>query len=173
MQKPAWSKDARTGPMRNYMDLRIFACEGLVCIVDERPGQKEGEYTVLTPADLKERVQALNIPYRNQTRAQLPKRQRDELDKQIRGSQNCMESIKEAIYMGDPSDPAVQSFWSRHRRSTAIKFKFSAGADKAGYPTLPDLKFNDGTSVPIGEPDVANYHIHKPPRKKRQGQIIL
>ena len=174
MQKPAWSKDARTGPLRSYMQLRVFACEGLVCLIDERPGEKEGEYIVVTPHEMRERLDAINAPYRNQTRAQLPKWQRQEFDERTRGSQNCMECIKEAEFMGDPSDPVVQAFWARHRRSNTFKFSFSAGSDLPRYPKLPALNYSDGEPVPVGEPVVADHlKIHTPPRRKRAGHIIL
>lgn len=185
MSKPAWTIGARTGPVRDYLQLKVFACEGLICVIDERPGQTEGEYCVLTPADLEERVKALNKMYRGQTRADLTKWQQQEHDQRVRGSQNCMETIKEARHMGDPSDPAVQAFWARHRRSSTVKISFSPGCDPAGYPELPVVPLGkktgrtariDGEAVvpPNINPNAGVTKIHRGPRKKnRQGLITL
>lgn len=179
--KPAWATAGRTGPVRDYVDLKVFACEGLVVIIDERPGKTEGEYSVVTPTELEHRVKAINQPYRGQGRMDLPAWKRQEYDKQKNGSQNCLECIKEARHMGDPSDPKVQLFWATHRRSSTVRISFSAGADPAGYPQLPDVslgKFTGRTASidhelvtpPIQLPD---NHIHVPPKPKRRGLILL
>lgn len=178
--KPAWSSDARTGPVRNYMNLKIFACEGLICIIDENPGAKEGEYTVVLPNDLERRVKAINEPYRGQTRIDLPVWKRQEFDAQVRGSQNCMECIKEARAMGDPSDERTQLWWEKHRRNSSFHFSFSAGSNPEGYPTLPEIPLGNitGRTADVGSTihdlvDSNVAHIHKPPRRKRSGLIIL
>lgn len=179
--KPAWANAGRTGPVRDYVGLRVFACEGLVVIIDERPGKTEGEYCVVTPTELEHRVRAINQPYRNQGRMDLPAWKRQELDKQKAGSQNCVECIKEARHMGDPSDPKVQLFWATHRRSSTVKISFSAGADAAGYPTLPDVsrgKFTGRTAsidqeLPVPELNLSENLIHVPPKPKRRGLILL
>lgn len=185
MAKPNWTIGARTGPVRNYMDLKVFACEGLITVIDERPGAKEGEYCVVTPSDMEERIKALNKKYRNKSRAEMPRWQQQEYDQQIRGSQNLAECIKEARHMGDPSDPAVQAFWARHRRQSTVKISFSPGADPAGYPTLPEVKLGpktgrtaqiDGEAVvpPNVNPAAGVTRIHRAPRKKnRKGLILL
>ena len=176
MSKPAWANSARTGPVRPFKELVVFACEGLLAVVDERPGKSEGEYTVVTPSDMEERVRALNRTYRGITRSQLDTRGREQYDKQTSGSQNLMECIKEARAMGDPSDPAVQAWWSRHRRSSTVKINFSPGCDPAGYPTLPkvDLGKRTGRTAAIdGEAAVPSntakrdkFHIHQQPKRK-------
>lgn len=179
--KPAWANAARNGPLRSYMDLRIFACEGLICIIDERPGKTEGEYTIITPADLEERVTAINKKYRGKGRMDIPKWKRPEHDQQLQGSQNCVECIKEARAMGDPSDPAVQLFWATHRRSSTVRVKFSAGADPAGYPPLPPVSLGKvtGRTTDIGrevltQPKLSDIpSIHVPPRSKRRSGLIL
>lgn len=183
--KPAWSVGARSGPMREYGQLRIFACEGLICIVDERPGKEEGKHTMVTPAEIEERVKALNIPYRGQGRIDVPKAQRQRFDERLRGSQNCMECIKEAKAMGDPSDPAVQAYWRRHKSNSTVVVKFSAGSDPAGYPALPPLKLGpltgrdaaadvnltDTITAAVG--GAASTMLHRLPQKKNRSGIVL
>lgn len=171
MSTPAWAIGAKTGPVRSYKDLKVFACEGLICIIDERPGNKEGEFTVVLPDELNERVAAVNRPYRGKGRIEMTRWQKQEYDQQIQGSQNCKECIKEAKAMGDPSDPQVREFWSKHRRSSTVRVKFSPGADLAGYPALPDVPRGNITGRTT-EPAVPL--IHTPPKKKnRSGLLIL
>ena len=186
MSKPAWSNSARTGPARAFKSLVVFACEGLIAVIDERPGKTEGEYNVVTPSDMEERVHALNRTYRGITRSQLDKRGREQYDLQINGSNNLIATIKDARAMGDPSDPAVQAWWSRHRRSSTVKINFSAGCDPAGYPTLPTVKLGKWTGrtanidgeavVPPNNPKRDRFHIHQQPKRKprsSKGVIIL
>lgn len=172
MKKPAWSVDARTGPVRKFMDLSVFACEGLICIIDERPGKDEGQANIVTPKELKERITAVNQPYRGKTRAQLDKFQRAQMDKRIQGAENCMECIREAREMGDPSDPKVQAYWQRHQRNSSVSL--SAGCDAAGYPQLPTLGAGAGvigSSVPQ-QNVTQGVKLHKKPvRKNRSGLI--
>lgn len=170
MSKPAWALGARSGPVRPFINLKVFACEGLVVIIDERPGKTEGEYTVVTPRDLQMRVFAINRTYRGQGRMDMPKWQRLEYDQQRAGSQNCMEAIKEAKFMGDPSDPAVQAFWAKHRRNT--KISFSASVDAAGYiGKLPEVPCFSGLNSPTVVADEMTIHV--PPRKKNRGKLLL
>ena len=184
MSKPAWAAGARTGPVRSFMQLKLFACEGLICIIDERPEKGEGSFTVVTPSDLEERVHAVNKKYRNQTPAQMNKNQRELHYQRVNGGNNCIECVKEARHMGDPTDPAVQNFWMKHRRNSTFTFNFSPGADPAGYPTLPPVdpgKFTGRTAEVDGQivksqnlPNRSEMRIHKPPkRKSRNGLIIL
>ncbi len=180
--KPAWALAARTGPVREYVSLKVFACEGLICIIDERPGKTEGEYTIVTPLDLEERVRELNRKYRNKGRMDMPFWKRFEHDKEVRGSQNCTECIKEARAMGDPSDPAVQLFWARHRRSSTVRFNFSPRTDAKGYPSLPIVPLGKmtGRTAEIGAelalPALTvrdDMHIHVPPKPKNRSGLIL
>lgn len=182
MNKPVWTHGGRTGPARKFQGLVVFACEGLICILDERDG-KEGEATIVTPADMQFRIAAVMRQYRSQTRAELKKWQRAELDAKISGANDLEACIKEARNMGDPSDPAVQAWWSRHRRSSTVRFGVSAGSDKEGYPDLPILplgKYTGRTAAIDHEAVVPpNVHssqfpkIHRRPMKKNRGGIIL
>lgn len=176
--KPAWVTGARTGTLRKFESLRIFACEGLICIIDERPHRQDSAYTVITPSDLEERIQALSKTYRNKTTAMMDKHERDLHKSRLAGLQNCMECIKEARYMGDPSDPEVQAYWARHRRQSTVKISFSPGCDPAGYPELPSLPkgMNTGKTVlPDGVLSTGDTvpHIHVPPRKNNRNGLIL
>ena len=112
--KPAWSNDGRTGPVRDYIDQKVFACEGMVVVIDHRPGKTLGECVVLDCATATDRVKELQKDYRGQTRAQQPQRLRELWTKRLNGCSNIMECVKEARAMGDPADPQVQAFWKRH-----------------------------------------------------------
>lgn len=174
MSKPTWAHDARTGPVRSYLTLKLFACEGLICIVDERPGAHEGEYTVVTPDELAYRVRELSRKYRGKGRMDLETAwQRQEHDAKVNGSQACMECIREAKDMGDPSDPRVQLYWQRHRRVSSVRISFSPGSDPAGYPNLPQV--SKGKNLGNYDLPVAPVPtIHRRPQKKnRSGLIIL
>lgn len=165
MRKPAWTVDARTGPVRYFGKLAIFACEGLICIIDERPGPQYGDVTMVTPAELQERLVAINRLYRNQTRAQRPVFQREAMDRERRGTEACLECIREAKEMGDPSDPRVQAYWARHRRRSSVLL---GGSDLSGYPRLPDIV--SGKHVWNPTPDLAQSQvIRRKPRRKRRG----
>jgi len=183
VSKPAWAIGARSGPVRDFMQMKAFAIEGLVAIIDERPTKNEGEYVVVTPSDLEERVRALQRTYRGETPAQLTTWQRQEHYQRLQGSNNLMECIKEARDMGDPSDPAVQAYWARHRRNSTIRITgISAGSDRAGYPDLPNLPRGKktGRTAQIDAEAVVppNVHsrdfpsVHRPPRKKNRSGLI-
>ena len=114
--KPAWAHDARTGPVREYLDQAIFACEGMLVVIDHRPTAKqEGECVVLDCATAEERAKELQKDYRGQTRAQQPRGLQNLWTRRVQGCQNIMECVKEAKAMGDPTDPKVQEFWRRHK----------------------------------------------------------
>lgn len=124
------------------MQLEIFACEGLICIADTRPGQDGNSFTIVTPSEMEERARVVASRYRNNTRMDVPAWKRREYDEQQQGIQNIMECIKEARAMGDPSDPQVQAFWSRHRRNRTVSLTFSEATEPSHYPKLP--KFGAG-----------------------------
>lgn len=169
--KPVWARAARTGPVRKYVDLAIFAIEGLICVIDERPAH-HGDTVIVTPADMLERVQALNKQNKGETRAQLPKHLHQVHDDERRGSQNIMECVKEAKHMGDPSDPRVQAYWAKHRKRTGKGFSFSSGATNA-LGQLPPVPTGKGKRVAAPQPDQVIPTIHVPPRRKSKGSIIL
>lgn len=171
--KPAWTIGSRTGKVRKFQDLSVFACEGLICIIDERPGDKCGECKIITPAEAVERAKALNIPYRGETRADIPKRMREKHDAIVRGSQSVMECVKEAKRMGDPSDPKVQEYWRRHRSNSTVSMSFS---DKTFHnPVNPagrqkPFDANLATQLPAA-PQVPL--VFTPPRRKTLNKLIL
>lgn len=158
INRPTWSATARTGPMRKYMQLSIFACEGLICIIDNREG-KEGDYSVITPAEAVERCKALNKSYRGTTRAQLSAIQKEMADQRTRGFQAMMECVREAKHMGDPTDPKVQAYWARHRSNRTITFS----------PQFSSISKDIGSEYLISSPEL---DVYTPPKKK-QASLIL
>jgi len=112
--KPAWSDSGRTGPVRAYLDQRIFACEGMLVVIDYRPGKDLGECVVLDCKTAEERAAELNVSYRDQKYSEQPKGLRDLWTERRKGCQNILECVKEARAMGDPANPQVQAFWKRH-----------------------------------------------------------
>lgn len=177
MQKPAWAAGSRTGPVRKFEQLSVFACEGLIVIIDERP-QYHGDCKIVSPKELLERVRALNVQYRGKTRVDVPRRLLERHDDRIRGSQNCMECIKEAKAMGDPFDPKVQAFWARHRSNNTVSMSFSEGSrgerkvkGKASARRAKPFDANLATQLPAA-PDPAEVFV--PPRRKQTaGKLIL
>ena len=156
--KPAWAHDARTGPVREYLDQAIFACEGMLVVIDHRPTAKqEGECVVLDCATAEERAKELQKDYRGQTRAQQPRGLQNLWTRRVQGCQNIIECIKEARAMGDPTDPTVQAFWRRHNTHRIAGFAKAGArqsrediirrvADKSVTSTLMN---SDGTSTKI------------------------
>ena len=185
MTKPAWAIGGRTGPVRSFQGLSVFACEGLICVIDERPGKKEGEATIVMPNDMQKRVNAVmrKNTRMKQATCEMKPWQRQEQEKRVNGANAVVVCIREARDMGDPSDPAVQAWWSRHRRSSTIRLGVHAGSDKEGYPELPvvPLGKKTGKTAAIDHEAVVppNVHagdfpvIHKRPVKKSRGGVIV
>lgn len=161
---PTWTKSGRTGPVRRFGKLAVFACEGQIVLIDERPNKKD-ECVVMSIDTFRERLNAVTAKYRNRTPAEWPKWKRQEILRDQQQAADCEECIKEAKHMGDPNDPQVQAFWTRHRRSTTIKFT---------DPILPDLptgKFTGKTLVP--DVNIVPTHIHRPATRKVQPKLLL
>jgi len=170
--KPAWSAGARQGPLRRHKDLVFFACEGFVALYDERT--PEEDYQVINARDFEHRANEL---------AKLAKKMRVDDRKWMRQEGNelfadCVgmkDTVREARDMGDPTDPAVQAFWARHRRRTTVSL--SAGSDAAGYPTLPDVDLGPNTGKQVSVDGVAavpdNHRIRKKPKKKPRNGLVL
>lgn len=176
--KPVWAVEGRTGPVRRYMQLVIFAYEGLIAIHDERPDQKD-PYQVVTPTEFEERLSHICKNYRGGGRMDLPEWKRKEFDEQQRGYQNCVDCIKEARAMGDPSDPEVQQFWARHRRSSTVKVSYAPQVDREGYGTLPPIPQGriTGNFAEAGTP-IENIEsvptVYVPPTRRHiQGSSLL
>ena len=132
--KTAWSNDGPTGPVRDYIDQKVFACEGMVVVIDHRPGKNLGECVVLDCATATDRVKELQKDYRGQTRAQQPRGMQDLWTKRLRGCQNILDCVKEAKMMGDPADPQVQAFWKRHNT-----FRIAGYAKAGGRRSREDI----------------------------------
>lgn len=130
MSKPAWSAGARQGPLRRHKQLVFFACEGLIALFDERDkAQSEDDvYSIMTPTSFQERATALTS-FARKVRAGDAPWQRQEGREMGQAALDMEETIKEARDMGDPSDPAVQAYWERHRTNRVVKFSgFELGA---------------------------------------------
>lgn len=132
MHHPAWTMGARTGPIRRFRQMVWFACEGLIALYDERKPAED--YTVVTPDEFLERAAALNAFGKKEGRHDGPKWMRQESRQNIQAAADMHESVKEAKQMGDPSDPEVQAFWSRHRRSNTVSMSRGAANWEHGKP---------------------------------------
>lgn len=172
--KPAWAREARTGPLRRHKKLVIFACEGLIALYDE--STDEEDYHVYTPAEMQERVDQMAILAEKMKKSDV-RWQRQEGAQWLYDFQGIRECIKEAREMGDPSDPQVQAFWARHRRSTTVKISWSSGTIPAvplgkftGRTTgPPDKQFSSAEALLLNAPRVRTL----PTRKPRPGQAKL
>jgi len=175
--KPAWAIGARQGPLRRHKRMVFFACEGLIAMYDERNPEEE-VYLVVTPGEFEERAHGLGT-WANEMGKGDEKWMKQEARMGKQAANDMLETVKEARYMGDPSDPAVRAFWARHRRNSSIQISLSAGSNPEGYPELPDVDRgpNTGRTADPGEPlgtvlDDPN-RVHKPPRRKPRGGVLI
>jgi hypothetical protein len=185
MSHPVWTHGGRTGPIRRHKQLVFFACEGLVALYDER--KTDEDYMVLTPAEFKERATALNEFGTKIGKTDPTRWQRQESHEMVRAAADMTECVKEAKSMGDPSDPAVQAFWARHRRSSVVSMSQRKNDFEHGMPkkTLDQIKKDSkGTQQggqPTGDDEVRRVvaqaeagRVRRLPRKKpRKGRLIL
>ena len=127
--------DGRQGPSRYFGKMRFFACEGMIVIMDERPtrmvwqGRKEveveeGDCKIVAPNDFKNILNNLAqaLKYRNKTDAELPQWRRSVRKKLRSELQAALLAVAEAKAQGDPTDPKVQAYWSKHygRNATLV-----------------------------------------------------
>jgi hypothetical protein len=176
-QKPAWAIDARQGPIRRHKQLVFFACEGLIALHDEREtSQETGDvYEVLTPADFEFRANELARLAKKMEKSDIPW-QRQEGKIWRRGCQYMQEAVKEARYMGDPSDPAVQAFWSRHRRNNTVSFNFECGAPRQSPAEMAASAPDTGRTakVTLDKQQLDALRLRSLPRRKpRPGRLDL
>jgi len=177
MSKPAWAVGARQGPIRRHKQVVWFACEGLIAIYDERTHDED--YLVVTPTDFAARAKGLGEMGQKMAKGD-QKWMRTEGQAMRAAANEMLESVKEARAMGDPSDPAVQAYWARHRSNSTVRISLSAGSDPEGYPDLPEVplgKFTGRTAEPgeslAGAVQLADDNrIRKKPKKKKQGLIL-
>ena len=135
MRKPTASvtNPTRTGPVRRFGSLHVFACEGLICILDE-----EEDCQILTPTEAQFRIYRVMASYRGRKPVEYgPKFRVLKRRKELQEAQGILECIKEAREMGDPSSPEVQAFWSRHRASRHVSF--GALKNEKGERVLPNI----------------------------------
>jgi hypothetical protein len=173
MNRPTWSAHARTGQTRRHKKLVFFACEGLIMLYDER--KPEEDYNVILPADFERRATELARFGRECAAADSSRAMREEGRECIAGADDMIACVREARFMGDPSDPAVQAFWARHRPGHKSTVSLRAGSDAAGYPEFPEIERgkNTGRTVAVdGQAALVDESIalrlHRPPRRKKR-----
>ena len=174
MNKPSWSALGRTGKIYKHKDLTWFACEGLIALHDAR----DAEWIVLRTTELAERQKALR-EFAGKLEPSDKPWQKQEGRAMLAAAKDMLAAIKEAKYMGDPNDPAVQAFWSRHRNRKST-VSLSAGSDQAGYPELPDVALGPrtGRTAAVDKQaavvaDDVHLRVHRPPRRKHRAGIVL
>lgn len=185
--KPAWAIGARQGPLRRHKQLVFFACEGLIALHDERDtAQEEGDvYEVITPDDFEFRAKALGR-FGKKVKASDKPWQRQEGAEMRQAARDMLATVVEAKEMGDPSDPRVQAFWARHRRSSTISMSGSTNNFEHGSPEksldemnrdAPNTGRTAQHTLDGGDLDQMRQtaqKIYKPPRKKnRTGRLVL
>lgn len=181
MYSPAIMGGRRCGPVRRYQNLVFWACEGLVVCQDERPGPNgKGDYRVLLPDVLENRVKQM-ADKEARRRETYPLWQRIEMQKNLANLQAINECVKEARAMGDPSDPRVQAFWSRHRPGA----KSTVSLSSHDYNELPEITPGPytGRTAPAGIPlarkpqrSTGVYDamvVHRQPRRKTAQPVII
>lgn len=127
----------RMGKHYKFKTITFYAIEGLIAMHDDRPLAvlENKDYTVHLPADIVERAQSLADYGRNLQASPKPE-VREDGRLFTRAANEMLAAVKEAKFMGDPSDPDVQEYWSKHHKRPTI----SIGSSKrTGYPELPPL----------------------------------
>ena len=171
--KPAWALGARQGPLRRHKKLVWFACEGFIALYDERTAEEQ--YEVITTNDFEYRAKQLAV-LAKKMKVDQRKWMRQEGKEILRDCEGMLDSVREARAMGDPTDPAVQAFWAKHRRRSTVSL--SPGADAAGYPELPGVArgpLTGRTAAIDGQAAIPENHvkIRRKPRKKPRNGLIL
>ena len=112
------SRALRTGPVRRYKDLEFYAFDGMVVLQD----RSDGFRTLLSPAVFAERALAVrNMITANAASAY----ERDFNAIATLGVENMEKCVVEAKAMGDPTDPQVRSWYSRHNTRNRRKQVFT------------------------------------------------
>ena len=182
MNKPAWSAGARQGPLRRHKQLVFFACEGLIALLDEREKAQQADevYSIMTPSSFAERATAL-ASFAKKVRASDAPWQRQEGRDMGRAALDMEETIKEARDMGDPSDPAVQAYWAKHRTNRVIKFHgFELGAPTKTVTQMAAEAPRTGrdATATLDAEGLAQMQqqartIYKPPQRKRPVKKLI
>ncbi len=170
----SWAAGHRTGPIRRFRKLAWYACEGLIALHDE--ADPDMTFRVFTPAEFHERAEKGLVAFAKKVpRTGATPWQRQESVEMLNAAQQMKESVNEAIEMGDPSDPKVQAFWSRHRRSSTISMsagcRWEQGAPKKTLDQIAKDSPGDKTlSAITGNEEI----IRQLPKKRpRPGALIL
>lgn len=173
MSHPRWAAQARTGQIRRYKQLTFFACEGLIALYDERHPQED--YNVILPADFERRATELARFGKECLATDSAKSLREVGRECVAGANDMVAAVKEARFMGDPSDPAVQAFWALHKPGSKSTISLRAGCDAAGYPDLPEVsrgKLTGKTAAVDGQAalvdNATHLRLHRPPRRKQR-----
>ena len=131
--KPTWSNKGRTGPTYGYRQLEWFACEGMIVMMDNRPTTADGERTTVHTAD-DFATRAYYFSRMASARPQIKYQWQRQKLQEILGAVNDIQSaVQDAKRMGDPDDPAVQSWWQRHYRNGSPRKQPGTETDAAGY----------------------------------------
>lgn len=147
--------------------MRVFACEGMLVIVDERPTAEEGDCSIFYPKVFYERVMGLTRTTRGKSTANLAPWQVVRHKAQLSQLQGMLECIKEAIHMGDPSDPKVKEFWAKHRGRPKISMSGSTYVPPPkGFPNAPQPTILKGI-----QPDWQQ-SVTSPTRQTASGLIL-
>lgn len=110
----------------------------MVVIVDERPNADEGDCSIFYPKVFYERVIGLTRTTRGKSTASLAPWQVVRHKAQLSQLQGMLECIREAIHMGDPSDPKVKEFWAKHRGRPKVSMSGSTYVPAPkGFPDAP------------------------------------
>jgi hypothetical protein len=172
---PNWAQGARQGELRRYMKLAFFACEGYVVLYDER--HPEEDYNVLTCEEASHHAEALRDMGKDMVKAENKPSTRELGRQYLAGASDMYESVAEAKGMGDPTDPAVAAWWSRHRPGRKSRVSLHAGIDRAGYPALPEVhpgKFTGRTAEPgQAAAEFVGPRIRQPARRKQSNKKLI
>jgi hypothetical protein len=90
------------------------------------------------------------------------------------------ECIKQAKFMGDPSDPRVAEWYSRHRPGAKSTVSYKPQTNPEGYPRLPALPRGHFTGrTASSDAEIASaikdggVFVHRPAHRRASTQIAL
>lgn len=165
----------RCGAIYKHKALRWYACEGLIALHDESDHLET--FKVFTPGEFRERGVALEKFAKKMPRTGMTAWQRQESQEMIRAAADMDASAKEAEEMGDPSNPTVQAWWQRHRRSSTISMSKATQASwSVGAPvrSLKEIAAAAKGNRTVNVPDESAPTIRQLPKKlPRPGKLIL
>lgn len=114
---PIFEKEPPSGRVFQMGRLRYFASGGQIIMIDERNGNQ----FALSPGEFEQRYKTLCRAMQGQSHnAADDSATLDERRRILQLAEHADQAVREARAQGDPTDPKVRAFWTRHASASAI-----------------------------------------------------